>query len=61
MVKSCKELAKEIEELKENLKQSRTNYSSIRSNSDKKLCESINPTTMCSNCDCWKSAREYVS
>jgi hypothetical protein len=61
MVKSCSEIQKEIEELKRKLQQNRLIDLTFSEMTDKKKCESNNAAVMCSNCDCWKNAREYCS
>lgn len=61
MVKSCKEIAKEIDQLKLKLQQNKLIEMTLAELADRKKCESTNANVMCSNCDCWKSAREYCS
>lgn len=61
MVKSCREIAKEIDELKKNLQQHRLLEITLADFSERKKCESNNALVMCANCTCWKSAREYCS
>ena len=61
MVKTCREIAKEIDELKRILKQNKLIEMSIIGLSDRKKCESNNATVMCANCNCWKNAKEYCS
>lgn len=61
MVKTCREIAKEIDELRKTLQQNKLLEMSMVSLSDRKKCESNNATVMCTNCNCWKSAKEYCS
>lgn len=61
MVKTCRELAKDIEKLKEKLRENRIIELTLADISDKKRCESNNASSMCRDCNCWKSAREYCS
>jgi hypothetical protein len=61
MVKSCKDIAKEIDELKRSLQQNKLVEMTLAEIADRKKCESNSVVDMCSNCVCWKSAREYCS
>lgn len=61
MVKSCREIAKEIEALREKLRENRIIELTLADISDKKKCESSNASSMCKNCNCWKNVREYCS
>lgn len=61
MVKSCREIAKEIDELRRKLQQNKMVEMTLADISEKKRCESNNSSVMCSNCDCWKCTREYCS
>jgi len=61
MVKTCAEIDKEIEELRRKLQQNKTIELSIKGISERKKCKSSSANVMCSNCDCWKSAKEYCS
>lgn len=61
MVKSCREIAKEIEELKTKLQLNKLFEITLADFSERKKCESNSATIMCANCTCWKSAREYCS
>lgn len=61
MVKSCREIAKEIEDLRRKLQQNKMIELALVDLSERKKCSSSNASVMCCNCDCWKSAREYCS
>jgi hypothetical protein len=61
MIKSCREIAEEIEELRKDLQKNKLIQLSSVDFSERKKCESLNATSVCSNCNCWKSAREYCS
>jgi hypothetical protein len=59
MVKSCREIAKDIEDLKDNLKQNKLFKKSSEYDSERKKCDSNNVNEMCSGCYCWKIMKEY--
>ena len=61
MVKSCREIANDIEELKRKLQQNKLIEMSIADFSERKKCQSNNTTEMCVDCNCWKNVREYCS
>ncbi len=55
MVKSCGEIAKDIDELKRKLQQNRLIEITLADISERKKCESNNVLEICINCNCWKS------
>lgn len=58
MTKSCREIARDIEELKRKLQQNRLIEMALVDFSERKKCQSESPIVMCSNCNCWKGVRE---
>lgn len=61
MTKTCKEIARDIDELKRKLQQNRLIEMALADFSERVKCQSDNSSIMCSNCNCWKSVREYRS
>ncbi len=61
MIKTCREIARDIEELKRKLQQNRLIDMTLADFSERKKCKSNTATEMCANCNCWKSVREYCS
>lgn len=61
MIKSCREIAEEIEDLRRDLQKDKLLQLSSVDFSERKKCESTNTSAMCSNCNCWKSARDFCS
>jgi hypothetical protein len=59
MVKSCREIAEEIDILKRNLQQNKNIKNSYEYFSERRKCNSNTATEMCANCNCWKNVKEY--
>jgi hypothetical protein len=60
MVKSCREIQKDIEELKRKLQQNRLIEFTLLEMAEHKKCQSNNASDMCLKCNCWKSVKEYI-
>jgi hypothetical protein len=58
MTKTCKEIARDIEELKRKLQQNRLVEMALVDFFERKKCLSNIATETCLNCNCWKSVRE---
>lgn len=54
MIKSCREIALEIDNLKIKLQQNKLVEMTLADISDKKKCTVNDSSIMCSNCNCWK-------
>lgn len=61
MIKSCKEIAKDIEELKRKIQQDRLTEMALADFSDKKKCKSPDILIICNNCNCWKIYNDKIS
>lgn len=61
MTKTCKEIARDIDELKRKLQQNKLVEMALADISERVKCQSNNASIMCANCNCWKGAREYSS
>ena len=61
MIKSCREIQEEIDELKRKLQQDKMINRSMKYFSESRKCASNNADVICNNCNCWKNAREYSS
>lgn len=61
MVKSCNEIAKEIESLRVDIKTNKVINVVLDDLVEEKKCESPSAFVMCTNCNCWKMTREYCS
>lgn len=55
MVKSCREIAEEIDELRRKNQQNRLINMSLVIISETKMCRVDNPKQKCSQCNCWKA------
>jgi hypothetical protein len=60
MVKSCKEIAKDIEELRRKIQQNRLTEIVLAGIAERKRCESDSVFEMCKDCTCWKNVRERI-
>jgi len=61
MIKSCKEIAKDIDELKRKIQQDRLTEMALADFSDKKKCNTPDVLIICNNCNCWKIYHDKIS
>lgn len=54
MVKSCREIAEDINELRKKIRQDRLTEMALADFSARKKCESPEVLIICTNCNCWK-------
>ena len=57
MIKSCREIAEDINDLKRKLQQDRMIKRSSDYFADRRKCDSNNASDICSYCICWKSQK----